>query len=385
VASFQRALVSLCCALVLVGAPAAADARDAARLQREVSVANVPSDCSVDVTDRLQAILDANRTDAVVRLEPRACYKVEGRLQVTDARNFTLDGRGATIRAFTADGEGHAPRGGPDAAPNPQLRSHLKFVRGQGITVVGVTVRGPHDHGRGYVVEYAFQHFVHLEGTKDVVILWNDAVDIYGDFVYVTHYREMVGDTWEYTPWEDVIVAGNHFEWNGRQGIAVTGTGRHLEVNGNTFVDVRRSALDIEPITSDLDIADIRLQENRYDNCRMGMAGNFVSSTGSETVVRDVLIRDNHRQCGSLAMYVVSENGSTVKRNWLVAGNIATAPQEGGRLLWFVGVQNLWLLGNRSPYIPCNFDEPGHVPRCPLNLRRVTGLVEAGNTFVDVS
>ena len=43
----------------------------------------------------------------------------------------------------------------------------------------------------------------------------------------------------------------------------------------------------------------------------------------------------------------------------LIAGNHATAPQDGGRLLWFVGVQKLWIVGNTAPYIECGNDTQG--------------------------
>jgi hypothetical protein len=350
-----------------------------------VNVPDFPGDCAIDVTDRIQAILDAHHTDTTVRLTRGACYRVEGRLQVTDARNFTFDGNDAILHAFTADGAGHAPTGGPDRVPNPQLRAHLKFVRGDGVTVRGVNVVGPHDRRRGYVEAYAFQHFVHLEGTRNVAIVGNRATNVYGDFVYVTHFRERVNDTWRYTNWANVVIAANRFSWNGRQGVAVAGAGAGLQITANLFLDVRRSGLDIEPLSSDVEIRDIRMQNNVFDNCRMGKAANFVSSLGVAADVRDVLITSNQRRCGSLAMSVVSDDGASVKHNWVIGGNTATAPQEGGRLLWFVGVEGLWIVGNTAPYIECGNATPTGAAACPIETRRVTGWVEAGNRFALVA
>jgi hypothetical protein len=378
----KRFVVAATALLSLFLPAALAPPAPAQALPGVVVVPDFPGDCSVDVTDRLQAILDAHHRDVTVRLTKNACYRVEGRLQITDAQHFTLDGNGAVVHAFTADGAGHAPPGGPDRVPNPQVRSHLKFVRGDTVTVVGMTLVGPHDRGRGYVEDFAFQHFVHLEGTRNVNILWNRATNIYGDFVYVTHFRTRDDSGgWNYTNWANVSVIGNRFSWNGRQGVAVAGAGSGLRITDNVFLDVRRSGLDIEPLSSDVAISDIQMLRNVFDNCRMGKAANFVSSLGAAAEVRDVVIQGNERRCGSLAMSVVSDEGASVKHNWLIAGNHATAPQDGGRLLWFVGVQKLWIVGNTAPYIECGNDTPTGAAACPLELARVSSPLVAANTF----
>ena len=75
-------------------------------------------------------------------------------------------------------------------------------------------------------------------GTHGVNIENNQATDTYGDFVYFGPYNNV----WV----SNVLVSGNTFARNGRQGISIT-AGDHITISNNSMSQVRMSDFDIEP------------------------------------------------------------------------------------------------------------------------------------------
>ena len=89
---FRPALVAVAVTAAVGLSPAAAGAAVVA------SPSDIPADCSVDVTARLQAAINAAPDGSTLQLPAAACYRVDGTLVVKAKTNLTIDGRGTTIR-----------------------------------------------------------------------------------------------------------------------------------------------------------------------------------------------------------------------------------------------------------------------------------------------
>ena len=171
-----------------VAAAAGARAQDAGLVDVPSRIA---SDCSVDVTDALNAWIASVPDGRTLALAAGACYRIDGTVRITARNDLVLDGRGATLRA---------------GSEGDQERRHLSIAGGSRITVRDLTIRGalpntrlgPEDHRQ----DRAFQHGIELRSVAGATIEHVRVLDVFGDFVYT-------GRTPDGEPSRDVTVTGS--------------------------------------------------------------------------------------------------------------------------------------------------------------------------------
>jgi hypothetical protein len=130
-----------------------------------------------------------------------------------------------------------------------------------------------------YVVQLEAQHAFWIAGSVGVELEGVYASDVYGDFVYISS-----GGQWA----DDIYVHHSFFERNGRQGLAITG-GQNILIEANTFNDIRRSSIDLEPSGTGGGAVNVTIRSNTFGARRL----TFVASLGAGANVRNIVVEDN--------------------------------------------------------------------------------------------
>lgn len=293
-------------ALALVAGACTDGATDGAAPEPPV---DLPSDCSVDVTDQLNEDIAAAPDGSTVSFVAGGCYRIDGTVLVVDKQDLTFEGNGATFKAMT-EGESN--------------RSHWEFDGGGGFTIRDLTVIGANPNGGvdGYVAEFAFQHGFNFGGVDGVTMSGVAVSDVYGDFLRFGKNR---GDDNRGT--SNVEVTGSRFERGGRQGVAFVAA-NDVVIEGNTFDGVGRSVFDIEPNSSGGGAQRLRLADNDLTSW-----GNVVLPVGGKGEVADIELVGNRLHGKQLDVLVKDpreakkgDGGGTRRRNISIIGNVSDAP-----------------------------------------------------------
>lgn len=276
---------------------------------------------TMDVTARLQELIDGTPDGGVVGLERDGQYRVEGTLLVEERHDLVIDGRGARIFATTT-GEGH--------------RAHLRVVGGSRLVVRDLQITGANPYAglddRAYQPDLVGQHGVRLEGAVDVELSDLEVTDTYGDFVYVGRRDD---GTWS----DGVWIHDSVLSRSGRQGVSVT-AGRDVVIERNLISHTRRATVDLEPNSPAWGAQNIHIVDNAIGPGRL----LFVAAAGRGPVDQVVVARNHLR--GHIL-------------------NLVVEPPVGDRRTGF------WVIGNTS-------DTPA--TRSPMRFTGVDGLVVTGNT-----
>lgn len=207
-----RVLLYLAAAGVLAAFWATLAARDSDKAQEDDTAsalfAGIPSDCSRPVDVELNRLIVAAADGSTLTLPAKKCFGIDGPLVVAGKSNFTLDGRGATVRALTP--------GGPQ-------RATIDVRRGASVSLVDVVVEGafpgksqdgqpgsgPRDGDRT-----ATQAGVALRSVRSPVLRDVRSANTGGECV-------MVGADGDGGPSSDVLVERLDCKHSGRHGVAV--------------------------------------------------------------------------------------------------------------------------------------------------------------------
>jgi hypothetical protein len=309
--------------LVLGGslAPAfAAPAREAVG-----SAAGIDATGATDVTADLQALFDRTPDGGVVSLEAGADYRVDGTLVVQERHNLTIEGNGARIFATTT---------------GDRVRSHLRIVGGSGFDIRSLEIEGANPHAglsdRAYVPELEGQHGIRLEGVTDVELDRVRIHDTYGDHVLVGRHE---GDRrWS----EQVWIHDSTFARSGRQGIAVV-AGRDIVIERNSFTDMRRATVDLEPTARSWGAENVHILDNEVGPGRL----LFIAAAGSGPVNRVIVARNTLRG-RILSVWVLAEEGARRRHVWVVDN---TTDTPAANPLRFRRVDGVIVHGNRQPLL----------------------------------
>jgi Right handed beta helix region len=227
---------------------------------------------ATDVTADLQALIDKTPDGGVVQLERDGNYRVEGTLMVEDRRDLHIEGNGARILA-TSTGDAH--------------RSHIRVSGGSGLTIRNLEIEGANPHAglgdRAYVSELEFQHGISLEGATDVELDRVNVHDTYGDLVYISRHDDR-------RVTERVWIHHSTFARSGRQGIAIV-DGRDIVIERNTFTDMRRATIDLEPTAWGWSAENVHIIDNEVGPGRL----LFVAAAGVGPINRVVIARNTLR------------------------------------------------------------------------------------------
>src|SRR5207245_2817210 len=148
-----------------------------------------------------------------LRLLTGACYRVDGTLNLTGRSHVTIDGNGATLRAYTT---------------GTRQRAFWMLRSSSGITLRNLTLIGPNATGE-YVTNLEAQHGVTVNGSTNVLIDRITVKQTYGDGVAI----QQAGNG-SPAQADGVIVRDSTFQTIGRQGISITHA-RNVTITGNYF------------------------------------------------------------------------------------------------------------------------------------------------------
>ena len=175
-----------------------------------------------------------------------------------------------------------------------------------------------------------------------LVICHNQIVNVLGDFVYFG--ASGTAEDGDRTASAYVDIYENYFDNAGRQGIAIV-SGTDIAVRNNWIEEVARTALDIEPLSTHLDVANITFDDNKVIGTR-----RFFSSIGAPAVVSNIVVKNNELIGSAMVIAIVGGQKAVPadKRNIAIIGNTSNKECGCNRLIWLHGIDNMWLLGNTA-------------------------------------
>jgi hypothetical protein len=193
---------------------------------------SIRSDCSRDVTSKLQKWIASVPDHSTLSFNRGGCYRIDGSLLIEDRWGLTFQGNGATFKAMT-DGD--------------QKRRHFWIKGGgnwafQNLVVIGANPNAGLDK-EAWRPDRAFQHAFALQGVQGAVLDNVRAYDVYGDFVNISRDGRRGDGPWS----RNVIVQNSTFERNGRQGLSI-GAGENITIQWNYVGEVRLTTFDIETL-----------------------------------------------------------------------------------------------------------------------------------------
>jgi len=254
-------------------------------------------ECAADQPDQsaaIQAWIDSLPDGSVARFPAGRCFRTEVPLIVLGRSALTIDGNGSSLEAFT-DGcddqsdDGIAYDDCRYLPPNPvvahewpYLNSRVHIEASTNVLVRNLRVDG------GFVVTGTItpmegNHGFRLgAGNRGTVLDGVRADRVQGDYVYVQGSDD---STIENSTFGDDHGA---LSGNGRQGIGIT-RGSGVYVRANTFSNVTRSHIDIEPnYTTDV-IRDVFVDRNTFN----GPSGTAWFSNANDSITEGVHFRWN--------------------------------------------------------------------------------------------
>jgi hypothetical protein len=333
---------------------------------------SIPSDCSVNVSAKLNAWL-ASVPDNSVLLFAGGCYRIDQTLVLTDRHNLNIYGQQATFKTDDPTGDGSTLAAPSKAA---RTRDHWRLVGGSNINIHDLTVRGANPRpGVDYVAALEAQHGFDIQGTTTVELARVTVEAVYGDFVY----WGLKLDGNKPPVWSSGRLHDSHLDGNGRQGVSLAGA-HDVLIDHNSIEGVRRSTFDLEPNGGGWGVENAVIADNDVGTGQL----SFVASIGNGPV-NNISILQNHLT--NKAMTVVVDNqqlGAPRRHDWIVADNTTdlswgTTPPAG--MMTFRHVDRVTVTGNTAPVQAIG---GSNVPRGDsfVSLGKTSAAIIKGNSVV---
>lgn len=264
-----------------------------------------------DVTEELNAYLAGIPDGSTVTFPAGAVYRAEGIVLLIEKTNLTIEGNGALIFART-DGSGAPPPNG-FARGWPRSRSHVEIVRGSGIVIRNLQVKGANPNAGSedgaYVAAFEGQHGFDVRGVSDLVLDQVTVTDTYGDLIYISGR----GGVWS----DNVRVTNSHLERSGRQGVTLVGA-RNVQILDSYIGEISRSVIDIEPATDTAGAENILIQRNAFGPCRHLL----LTAGGGGPNVNDISFVENRLIGIGLKVRVFAQDGAR-RSNFRIINNVS--------------------------------------------------------------
>jgi hypothetical protein len=310
--------------LALVGLGAATAPAGAATYTAPASIA---PDCSRDVSAALVAWIASVPDGSTLQFTPGGCYRVDRKLTIRNRHGLTLEGNGATFRAFTS---------GRELSPSEaRTRSMFTFWQGSNLTVRNTIVRGanPHAgmHDRAYVPALEAQTAYVIGGVRNMVLEGVEAYDVYGDFVFVGAATQ------------GLVVRDSKFARNGRQGWTING--QDILFERNVIRQTRRATVDLEPSSTASIARRVTIRNNTVGVGRLF----FFANEGVAAPTEDISIIGNRFVGRAMTIRVNPPRG--IRSRYRVIGNVSDTPVgfNGGGAFQFRDVVGIEVRDNVQP------------------------------------
>jgi hypothetical protein len=291
-----------------------------------------------DMTGPLNQFLAAVPDTATIRFKSGGRYRVEGTLLFQDRNGLTIDGAGATL-AVTSDGY-DVPAQTPLQLRWPRLRAQFSFLGGKDIAVRGITILGPNAKAgpgeEAWNAPLEAQHAFNFVGVRGVTVENTRASRIYGDFVYLGPRN----GTWT----SNVVIRNNRYEYNGRQGMSITGA-EDVLIERNYIAEIRRSTFDFEPNSAAGGARRVTIRNNDIGPGRL----LFLAAGGAAGTVEDVTVDGNRLKNRVLNIEVLTPVGSRRTRIKIMNNVSDLRFGSPNTLMYFTRVDGLVVTGNTNP------------------------------------
>lgn len=289
---------------------------------------SIAGDCSRDVTKELLTWIASVPDGSTLLFGPKACYRMDGSLRITNRVGLTFQGNGATFKSFEK---------GPLNSRGQSERRHIWFLNSKRLTLRDIRVEGTNkvsDTSAGfgsYNSKYEFEHAFAFDGVQDLV-LENLAADaIWGDGLYLGSLK----------PVRNARVSGLVIDRNGRQGVGISNADGVL-LEDLRILHGRRAGFDMEPLPASA-VRNIEIR-NSYSNSRLLAFASFGVNDASNVYIHNNTITGT----GVPWIYVNASDGSR-RHDWRVHNNtlerVLGSPMAA---LYFVNVHNVDVRGNIS-------------------------------------
>ena len=290
-----------------------------------------------DVTEELQAFVDASPKGSVVCLAADGNYRMEGKLHLEARDGLTIDGRGARLFATERSTEARIliDRGGSN-------------IRIRDIVIEGYWPEaGTAD---AHVLAHQGNHGIAIGGAHGVEIGPDVTIrEVGGDGVYLTAGTVAGGQRWA----DGIVVHDSTIERNGRMGVAITDGARNVVVEHNALDEIALYAFDIEPNGEVFDGVPAGAEHVRFSDNVIGSYGLspelvpwLFAGTGKGPQ-SDVEVSRNVATAGPLRIgaWNVENTGRTGFR---ILGNWSDT-QVAGPVMEFEGVDGLEISDTHQP------------------------------------
>jgi hypothetical protein len=320
-----RFLFILVAAVLAVVAPASA------------AVYNVPTsitdDCSADVTQPILDWIASVPDNSTLVFGARACYRVDGTLELTNRSGLEIRGNDSTFQASTT------------GAPH---RAHWRFLGGTGNTLRYMTILGANPSPGTYKAGRQWQHGVDLRGVAAMTIEHVTIIRPYGDGVYVG--KAIPSHTWS----SNVTIRYSVIRGTNRQGVAVV-AGDGVTIHRNTLRNSTLNAVDIEPNGAAYGARMVAIVGNTVVAPIAVGHGDAVFAVLGSGPVSSVWIANNTIQGQGGRMAIIAPVGER-RSNIAITGNTAdtgySAP--GSAAIDFVRISDATVTANTIPLSGAN-------------------------------
>lgn len=364
-----------------------------------------------DVSNEIYEWLKKVPNGSIALLGENRCYRTESEIPILSRSDFTLDGNGSKLQAFTDGCDSQSddgifnndckyiqtypschPAGDKCARPNwPQARRRIDVQNSVNLTIKNIKLDGGHPNPGAdgtYSGKLAFQHGISFNDNNNNVLVENIEIDrVWGDYIYIGGSNE-----------KKITIQNNKFgemagstkHGTGRQGIAMV-SGEDIVIKNNRILEVRRTVIDIEPLSSKAVIRNIYFDDNYIGNHGLNFFSNRNYGKASP-VIENVYFRNNLHDANRFAVDTIGDgtgvdmnNPATFKhRNFQFINNRTTGVdgtrncQNPGSYWKIWGVAGLIIKGN-SGRVPAN--------RCMhvVDVSRSRDVSITGNSFLNAT
>jgi IPT/TIG domain len=200
-------------------ARSSAEAADGHRVPRAIA-----DDCSKDVTKAMSAWIVSVPDGSTLSFTSRACYRIEGTLELTKRRDLDFDGNGAIFRSLN---------------PPDDKRSFWRIIDSDRITLRDMTIDGSYKRGGTFAADLQHAHAVEAHGSSlDIVNV--KIRDFAGDCIYFG-----AGYTFSVTL-SSGTVKDSSCKRTGRNAVSVL-AGENILVRGMRTDAIGYDVFDVEP------------------------------------------------------------------------------------------------------------------------------------------
>lgn len=293
-----------------------------------------------DVTEALNGFIASVPDSTTIRFPADAKYRIDGTLWIENRHGLSFEGNGATF--FTTEpmpyGTTVNRQGETVNDPRNRNRSQWSAKNSSGLIFRDMTVRGANPAGGieegAYVSALEAQHGFNLVDVQDVLIEGVRVTDVFGDFVYIGGRQMSRG----------VTIRDNHFERNGRQGIAIT-AGEEVLIERNYIGQTRRASIDLEPNNALGGAKRVTIRENTFGPGRLV----WIAAGNSLGTIEDLTVENNRLLEGrTMTMHIRPRSGRRARIRVVGNSSAEKAGGSGDGMLYFLNVDGVEVRGNRA-------------------------------------